>query len=118
MATTAERAADVLCRPTGKLLTCWERKESPTCVPGIRALGGIVPVLGSEPSEGSHSWSEVQTPHRGNSVISCPQGLSPPHSAQLSLLEFHLMCAWECSGSLKKSLPAGRGGLCRGEGAE
>lgn len=81
MATGAGGAPDVLSRPTGKMFTCWERKEGPACVPG----------LGSEPLEGSGSWSEVQTSHSGSSVIPCPKGVSPPHSAQLSLLEFHLM---------------------------
>lgn len=42
MATSAEKAADVLSRPTEKLLTCCGRKEDPACVR----------VLGSEPLEG------------------------------------------------------------------
>lgn len=104
MATTAGGAPDVLSRPTGKMFTCWERKEGPACVP----------VLGSEPLEGSGSWSEVQTSHTG---ICCPQGVSPPHSAHLSLFEFHLV-GLECSGCLKKSLSAGREGLCQPQRAE
>lgn len=54
MANTAERPPDVL-RPTGKLLLCWERKKGPACVP----------VLGSEPLEGSHSGVRYKHPTEG-----------------------------------------------------
>lgn len=58
----------LLSRPTGELFMGWERREGPACVP----------VLGSDPPlEGLSPWAEVQTPHSGNSLKSCPSSLCP-----------------------------------------